>query len=289
MLTIFAIPKAFHGHNGVIQTNAIQSWKRLLPKCEVILFGDDHGVRETARKLGVFHVPAIETNHMGTPFLSSAFSITQMTAGNNLLMYVNSDIILFQDLIEGIQKIDKKSFLLCGRRWDYDLNEEIDFGDAAWNQKLKAKLYAEGRLHGLSGMDYFVFPRDLIQMPPFLVGRIGWDTWLIYEMRMRNVPVIDGTNSITALHQNHDFSHSKFGKRKRVVGPELSYNMNVAGGYSNMLTLRDANWILTKKGLRKAKLFRRFYCMFSTNPVWRQILSGKRIVIEQFRKWLAVD
>lgn len=289
VLTIFAIPKAFQGHNAIIQTNAIKSWKKLSPSCEIILFGNDYGIGDAACKLGVFHVPKIETNDFGTPFLSSVFSIAQKIARNNMLMYVNSDIIFFQDLIEAIKKIDRKRFLLCGRRWDYDLRELIDFEDDAWDQKLKNQLFKEGEPHGLSGIDFFVFPRDLIEMPPFLVGRIGWDTWLIYSMRMQSIPVIDGTSSITALHQNHDFSHSKFGKQKRVSGPELSYNIDLAGGYSNMLTLRDANWLLTPKGLRKAKLLRRLYCMLSTKTFWRKILAVKRITCEQIKKWLTQD
>jgi len=59
LLTIFSIPKAFAGHNGIIQNNAIQSWVRLSPACQVILFGDDPGVAEAARRFGVVHVPDI--------------------------------------------------------------------------------------------------------------------------------------------------------------------------------------------------------------------------------------
>ena len=39
-LTIFAMPKAFSGHTGMIQNNAIRSWARLDPKPEILLFGD---------------------------------------------------------------------------------------------------------------------------------------------------------------------------------------------------------------------------------------------------------
>jgi len=37
MLTLFTIPKAFQGHTGVIQRNAIRSWTLLRPECEIIL------------------------------------------------------------------------------------------------------------------------------------------------------------------------------------------------------------------------------------------------------------
>ena len=44
MLTLFSTCKPFHGHNGVIQRNALKSWRLLHPDIEIILFGDDEGV-----------------------------------------------------------------------------------------------------------------------------------------------------------------------------------------------------------------------------------------------------
>ena len=53
LLTIFATPKRFQGHIGVIQRNAIASWTHLKPKPEIILFGTDEGTAEIARGFGV--------------------------------------------------------------------------------------------------------------------------------------------------------------------------------------------------------------------------------------------
>ncbi|MCK4818490.1 glycosyl transferase family 2, partial [bacterium] len=193
-------------------------WTKFVPQCDIILMGDDDGVAETAQELNVKHVPSIEKNEYGTPLLSSAFDSAKELAKNNILMYANADVIFFQDLIEAVQKIDKPSFLLCGRRWDLDITEEIDFTNNGWASEVLEQVKNEGKLHGLSGMDYFVFPRNLVDMPAFAVGRPGWDAWLIYHMRSRRIPVIDATEAITVIHQNHDFSHSKFGKKRVWVG-----------------------------------------------------------------------
>ncbi|NBC18953.1 MAG: hypothetical protein GVY18_16755, partial [Bacteroidetes bacterium] len=53
MLTLFTIPKPFAGHIGVIQRNALESWRRLDSDVEIILCGDDAGVAKTADALGV--------------------------------------------------------------------------------------------------------------------------------------------------------------------------------------------------------------------------------------------
>ena len=283
MLTIFSIPKPFKGHNNIIQRNAIKSWLHLQPECESILMGDDDGVAETAQELGVNHISSIEKNEFGTPLLSSAFNAAQKLAKNNILMYANSDVIFFQNLIEAVQRIDKPSFLVCGRRWDLDVKEEIDFTNNEWPGELLEKVKKEGKLHGLSGMDYFVFPKNLVNILAFAVGRPAWDCWLIYDMRSRRVPVINATDAITVVHQNHDFSHSKFGEKKRVGGPEWKNNLKIAGGFKNLMTLRDADWTLGESGLRRPDFPLRFFSILSMWYPWRVLLAVKRTL--QNRHW----
>jgi hypothetical protein len=278
LLSILSIPKAFVRHNAIIQRNATRSWLELVPQCEIMLFGDDHGVVDAAKELGVAHIPFIEKNEYGTPLLSSVFTIAEKIAKYDILMYVNADIILFQDLIEAVRQIDKPLFLMCGRRRDLDVKHEIDFNDPVWADALQEKVIAEGKLHSLSGIDYFIFKRHSVDMPPFAVGRPGWDGWLIYEMRRKGIPVIDATEAITVIHQNHDYSHSQFGEKKRVGGPEWPENIRTAGGLTNMLTLRDADWVLTKKGMKRPAFHRRLYSMLSLCYPWRMLLAAKRKV-----------
>jgi len=143
MLTIFTIPKPFRDNINVIQRNAIRSWLKLYPKCEVILFGDDEGVAEAVREFGVLHIPEIEKNEFGTPLLSSAFKLAQKKAKNEILVYINADIILMSDFISAIKKIEKPLFLMSGRRWDLDIKEEIDF-NTDWEKKLQERIKKEG-------------------------------------------------------------------------------------------------------------------------------------------------
>ena len=80
MLTIFGIPKPFEGHFGVIQRNAIQSWTRLSPRCQVLLFGDESGTAEVAAEVGAQHIPKVERNEFGTPLLNSVFGQAEKAA-----------------------------------------------------------------------------------------------------------------------------------------------------------------------------------------------------------------
>src|SRR5512146_740614 len=93
-LTLFTAPKPFtNPHIALIQRNAIQSWKQLGEEIEVILVGDERGLAEAARELGVCHLPQVQRNAQGTPLVSSIFELPRRVSNSPVLAYVNADII----------------------------------------------------------------------------------------------------------------------------------------------------------------------------------------------------
>ena len=253
MLTIFSTPKPFHGHVGVIQTNAIQSWVLLRPQCEVILFGDEEGTDETAAKFRIRHIPEVECNEYGTPLVSDMFRIAQDIGSYPLMCYVNADIILISDFLRAITQVRRDSFLLVGQRWDIDLKVNWDFSDPNWEERLRSYVAEVGTLHSPAGLDYFVFPRGLYRdIPPFAVGRPAWDGWMTYRARSTGVPVVDATDVITVIHQNHDYSHHPGGRTGVWQGPEAKHNRGLAKLRHYAIGLHNTTLILTPKGLRPA-------------------------------------
>ena len=104
----------------------------------------------------------------------------------------------------------------------------------------------------------------------------GWDNWLIYHIRSLKIPVIDATKAITVIHQAHGYSHSIYGEKTRVGGPEAERNLKLAGGFVNMCSLRDADWVLTPHGLKKPSFSRRILASLFLFYPWRLLLSIKR-------------
>jgi hypothetical protein len=221
-LTIFAIPKAFRGHIAVIQRNAIASWTRLNPRPDVILFGTDEGTAQVAQELGVQHVPAVQKNQWGTPLVSDLFAQAQQISRSPWLCYVNADIILFDDFITAVTRAAAWSerFLMVGRRIDLGITEPLNFEkanfeQAQWTARLKDSARTEGRLQIARNIDYFAFSRGLYPaMPPLAIGRFWWDNWLLWKARSLGAPVLDATSVVTAVHQNHDYSHTTYGPGK---------------------------------------------------------------------------
>lgn len=257
MLTIFSIPKPFVGHIGTIQRNAIQSWSLLHPRCEIILFGDDEGTAETAAEFGVRHVPDVAHNEFGTPLVNSLFETAERVATHDVLCYVNADIILMSSFMRAVQQVIglRRRFLMVGQRWDVYINELWNFKQSDWEKELSGFVRKHGKLHPPGGTDYFAFPRGLWQdLPPFAVGRPGWDNWLIYKARTRRIPVIDASIVTTVIHQNHDYNHVPERSDKGAwKGPEADRNRELIGSWEDyMFTSADATLLLTPEGLRRA-------------------------------------
>jgi len=253
MLTIFTIPKPFTGHIGVIQRNAILSWLSLVPKCEIILFGDEPGIREVAQEFGIMHVPEIKKNEYGTPFLDDVFHRAQKLASRDILCYCNADIIFFNDLSEAVKKIPVREYLMVGERWDVDATALIDTSRETWAEEFLTFAQEHHSVLIFPGMDYFIFPKGMLkEFPPFVVGRRGWDNWLIYHVRKRGIPVIDATPVVHVVHQNHSYAHVPQKEGKRWEGPESWNNVRLVGNRQIYLwELADADWVLLPGGLKK--------------------------------------
>jgi hypothetical protein len=246
MLTIFTTPQAFRGEFNLIQRNAIQSWLRLTPACEIILIGDDAGVAEAAQEFGVRHVAQIQRNEYGTPFLNSIFAAAEQLASHDLLCYINADIILTSDFARAVQRVHSLDhFLMTGQRWDLDVAEAIDFSQPDWAAHWRTAAVERGSLHYWWAADYFVYRRGLFaDMPPYYLGRMRTDNWFIYNARQRAASVIDATACVVDIHQNHSYRHIRSQAGGLRKGLEERHNLGLAAEMPHVYTLLDATHYL---------------------------------------------
>lgn len=253
-ITIFALPKAFCGHNGVIQRNAIKSWTLLDPRPEIILFGNEKGTAEIARELGLRHIPQVKCNEHSTPMVDDLFFRGQDAATCPIVAYINADIILMSDFLPAIHQAAGRfsSFFMIGRRWDLDVSSSIDFSDPGWEKRFRDHILSAGKLHEATGIDYFVFTRGLWQsIPPFAIGRTSWDNWFVYQALKQESPVIDATEAVFIIHQNHGYEHVRGGEHETWNGAEAKRNLALLGGYENVRTVEHATWKFTDSGIEK--------------------------------------
>jgi hypothetical protein len=255
-LTIFTAPKPFvDPHIALIQRNAIRSWQHIEGEVGVLLVGQEQGLEEAALELNVEHLPEVARNDHGTPLVSSIFSLARDNSKSPILAYLNTDIILLPDFINIARTVAEQAseFLVVGQRWDLPVNEKIDF-DPGWDKRLTHRLREEGYLHPPGGSDYFIFPRNCFtDIPPFAIGRAGWDNWMFYHARREGWLVVNATESLHVIHQNHDYSHLPGGLPHYRL-PETTENIRLAGGRRAIFSLFDADYELRNDKLTPVRL-----------------------------------
>ena len=250
LITLFSAPKPFtNPHIALIQRNAIKSWA-LLPDVEVLLLGEEQGLAEAARDLGVKHIQTVERNANGTPLISSMFRLARENSHSDLLCIINADMILMPDFIEAARRARsiRDKFVLLSQRWDLDVAQPVEFTEG-WQDRLSSMVHRQGSLHRPAGSDFFLFPLSCyIDIPDFTIGRAGWDNWMIYKARKEKWTVIDCTPSVMIIHQNHDYSHLPGGK-PHYEHPDTNENIRLAGGEANIrYTILDATHQLVPGG-----------------------------------------
>lgn len=248
MLTIFTTPKPFVGHIAVIQRNSLQSWKRLHPDVEIILVGNEEGAASVCRELAIRHVPDVRRNGYGTKYLASIFDQAEKIASHELLCYANCDILLMSDFRRAIEAVSRveKNFLLAGRRWDVDIQVPLDFQRKGWEDAVRHVAFQTNNQRPAQWIDYFVFSRGLYyqKVPEFVIGRPGWDNWLIWFALSARAAVVDLSSDVCAVHQNHDYSYHPEGESGVWQGEEAQENYRLLEKGRKFRTLKSATFVL---------------------------------------------
>jgi hypothetical protein len=275
-LTIFCTAKPFVGDTAAPQRNAIMSWRLLQPRPEILLFGEGEGYRDVSTALGLTRITDVACDSRGIPILSDMFARAQSVASNPIVIYVDADVLLLGDFAVCGRLLQAMTgpYLLTGSSWEVDA-AAVDFSaGAGWEQRVWARaIPPEESPRHLHGMDYFAFPRGWLRpVPAFLDGPAGWsspgwDNRLVHHFRSHGAPVIDGTSTLTVVHQRHP-----------VTAGEVTAGMRPGpADFERLFSVADATHRLTREGVRPAlgvhNLWRRLYTFPTLHPRWRVLRS----------------
>jgi hypothetical protein len=243
--SLFAVPKAFAGEAGRIQRNAMATWRQL-PGIEILLLGDEDGVIGAAREIRALHDPEVAKTTTGAPLVADVFRRAEAWASTRALLYVNADILLPQNIVDAVFSVREAipNAVCVGQCLNVDSFGELD----GWDPLLERR----GTLRGPWGIDYLAFVHGTFpDLPAFALGRAFFDNWLLWNARRRGLPVVDMTEVVPALHQNHDYAHIDGGQRAAYGGEDALRNLELAGGRLHLFNIDDASHRLTDRGLRR--------------------------------------
>jgi hypothetical protein len=225
------------------------------------------GAAEIARELRIRYEPYVARSEYGSKRLDYMFSTARALARNDILCYVNCDIILMDDFARALKQVRGKhsKFLMVGRRWDIEMPEPLDFLQASWRSRLQGVALMRGVQRSEEWIDYFAFSKSLYgaSVPPLVVGRVHWDQWLMWKALNSGAAVIDASRGVIAVHQNHDYSYHPNGRAGVWHGIEADENFRLAGNGRHMRRISDATEVLDANGIR-------------SNVGWRQWSAARR-------------
>ena len=148
--------------------------------------------------------------------------------------YANADILFDESLIKTLEAVmtsDPASahILITGRRTNVDTNKAItSLTEVTQMMSGKAPFMA-------AAQDYFISTKDGYDwrnIPDFVVGRVGYDNWLVVHAIVAKMAVIDATDTLGALHQTGVGGDMEGWK---VPKEELYHNYHQAGKFDYSL------------------------------------------------------
>jgi hypothetical protein len=217
---------------------------------EILLLGDDPGTSEAAERYAARHIPQIECTDRGTPLVSSAFQAAEEFARHETVVYVNADVVLFDDLFREVERLrsplGSKPFLFVGRRTNLDVDWEFP-SVKEWRELVQQQVIERGNLHRGPGVDFFAFSKGAFpHVPPFALGRQFWDMWVVLDALRRNIATVDLTNLVLAVHQNHDYRHLPQEVFQQQPGRVASWSLSGKGKESTV-----NRRLMKRSGLRR--------------------------------------
>jgi hypothetical protein len=279
MLTIFSAMRPFRGDIGDVQLNAIKSWLKIVPVCEVILFDDEEGTTNAATKgLSVNVIKDVRRSKLGAPLLNDLFRIAREVASGEVLAYNTADVILPNDFSDKVAIVHQKMFgrvyLGVASRIDMLKTLKINFDSPSWFDEVRMASLRYGVPHRHSAADLWVYPKSFNMLPPpFPIGRHLTDGWAIFNARINRVPVIDLTSEIRIIHQLHNRSSKK---SEEFLNEQIECVNLFPGAEFNALSVIDSDWVFKNGSIGRPIGFRWLHSRLSLNYLYRWFVGQRR-------------
>ncbi len=190
-----------------IYKNTIRNWQRLGAWVKPIMYylPGETDLTEYAREHGWETLQVPKLSAAKVPILRHMFLDAKKRHSTSFYCYANGDILFEPGLIETLKTLEPvtakmKQVLIVGRRTNFKLTPKQNIDKFEDIQEFNK----QGKLFGTNAQDYFIstpsgYPWDTI--PDFVVGRVGYDNWLVVTAIVKKMNVIDTTGTVIALHQ----------------------------------------------------------------------------------------
>ena len=195
-----------------IHNRTLRNWAALRPYLAPVLFVPTHELNSSkwmplAASRG-WDVHETKDLRKKVPILAPMFKKIIHQTTTPFVGYANADILFDHSLIWTLKRLTEiidvtnTTLLIVGRRTNANITK-FDLGSGANLTKITNMRDLMKRFHGMA-QDYFIISRRGLpwhEIPDFVVGRNGYDNWLVVKGQDWNISLIDASKSILAVHQ----------------------------------------------------------------------------------------
>ena len=252
-LTLFT---TFKNDNAttILYANTIRNWANFGAEVNLILFSTGlQQLEDLASSQGWRVRPISHSNEHGTPYLLSMVNITQHDYSSIISGYSNGDIMFDDSLIKTLKAVVNQlapPLLIVGRRTNVFVNESVEF-----NADTISILLERGKLYRTDAEDYFFYVKfPWHKIPNFVIGRAGYDNYIVDKAVRLGVKVVDATQTITALHQQlikpddpYRLKETDYSFNKKLFGHFHSFKYGFTSSVPYETNLINSSFIVVNK------------------------------------------
>jgi len=215
-----------------IHRRLIKNWAALSPGLDPVLFVPSTEKNSSWIDIAIssnWTVRILHALRHNLPIIRAMFKDVLSVSSTPFVGYANADVLFDRSLLATLRylseslDISKQMVLIVGRRRNIDI-KTIDLGSG--DNLTKISQMDNIRPFIAVAQDYFIISRRGLpwdEIPDFVVGRVGYDNWLVAKARDWNITLIDASRTVLALHQcGTDGYNSGF-----TTVPKKSLNWNI--------------------------------------------------------------
>ena len=214
--------------------NSLRSFETLVGAANVMILSESlEDCARFTKSMGGFNCANIEfcsLNRFGRPSMSCIFDTFLREAKADDLVFVNSDILLFEDFLQSLDiAMSEPKYLMVGTRIDHLAAQNMSFSRDS--DQVRCEAFLLGSRNGAYAIDYFAFTKKRFPVfdTEYIVGNWRWDNALLKRFyELEDVTVFDSSYSVVALHQLSTAHEEQDDRGKRVAG---LYNHDLAMAY----------------------------------------------------------
>ena len=193
-----------------LHKHTLMNWASLAPSVLPVLFlmpNDTKFWTPRARELGSM-VENVTRTREGVPVIKDMFNITATKYPSRFIGFANADNLFGKSLVDTLAGLSLNHLDLVHSRISLIVGRRRGIRDTAIQETTGEYVDSIAYRYSLFqtfAQDYFIFGNGgkfhWDRVPDFIVGRVGNDNWFVVMAQRWNVTLIDGTKTITNLHQ----------------------------------------------------------------------------------------